>query len=168
MEIAGRCRRQPIQGSSAAGEQREGETSCIHIVLVLSRTVAANLFFVGKAQTVFAVEVPGVAGKVAAGAVAAERYVLFDALVLGAVDKGQCAIGGIGRAGADGAGFGDDAGVAVEGPHVTGIACKTCPCGDAGGTCLGAPYRAGVAGDAGGNCRRDGTTRARKRVSMGT
>jgi len=47
---------------------------------MLGRAVGAYLFFVGQAQAIFTVQVPGVARKVGAGTYAREGGALFDAL----------------------------------------------------------------------------------------
>jgi hypothetical protein len=65
-------------------------TACCKIVFVLGDAVGFDFFFIGQAQAVFAVEVPG--GALACfegcGGVGAELDDLLDALVLGAVDEG--------------------------------------------------------------------------------
>lgn len=96
MKIIRRRSRQAIQCACAAGKQRKGEPCCIHIVLVLGGAVGADLFFLGEAQAVFAVQVPSVAGEVGTGAIATHSDVLLDALVLGAVQEVQGAVRRIG------------------------------------------------------------------------
>lgn len=63
-------------------------------MLFLHRAVAVHFYFIRQTQAVLAIEVPGVTRKVAAGAIADEGIILFDALELGTVDKAEFAVGG--------------------------------------------------------------------------
>ncbi len=93
VQVAGAAGRLPVERAAAADVQGDGLPACAQVVPVFGAAVGADFLLVGEAQAVFTVEVPGVAAVVAADSVAAQGDVLFDALVLGAVQEAQGAVG---------------------------------------------------------------------------
>ena len=84
------------QVAGAGDLQGKDHAAGAEVVLVFGDAVGFDLFLVAQALAVFAVEVPGGAGAAlqGGGGVGGELHALLDALVLGAIDKGERAVCG--------------------------------------------------------------------------